>query len=49
MTTLPASTEASAPAEAGPPTGWRRHRSTLLIVGALLAALALVVLTQGPG
>lgn len=48
MTTLPASTGASAPAEAGPPTGWRRHRSTLLIVGALLAALALVVLTQGP-
>lgn len=31
-----------------PPGRWRRHRSTVLIVVALLAALALVVLTQGP-
>ncbi len=30
------------------PTGLRRHGSTLAILGALLAALALVVLTQGP-
>jgi len=49
MTTLPRSTTAATPPQAGPvTTGWRRHRSTLLIVGALLAALALVVLTQGP-
>ncbi|WP_300403615.1 DUF4350 domain-containing protein [Nocardioides sp.] len=48
MTTLPTPATATAPPETGPVTGWRRHRSTLLIVGALFAALALVVLTQGP-
>ncbi len=43
-------TPASAPAvpAARAATGWRRHRSTLAIGGALLGALALVVLTQGP-
>jgi hypothetical protein len=39
---------AGATASSAPPaTGWRRHRSTLAIAAALLAALALVVLTQG--
>jgi hypothetical protein len=39
------STAVEAPTAAA--TGWRRHRSTLLIVGALVAALALVIVTQG--
>lgn len=46
MSTLLPVSAPTAPAEE--PTRWRRHRSTLAIVAALLAALALVVLTQGP-
>lgn len=45
-TLLPASAPTVPPP--GRSTPWRRHRSTLAIAGALLAALALVILTQGP-
>lgn len=45
--TTAAPTGATATATPTAPTGWRRRRSTLAVVGALLAAVTLVVLTQG--
>lgn len=40
-------TTAGTAGTAGTPRRWRRHRSSLLIVAGLLAALALAILTQG--
>lgn len=44
----PVRTAVEARPDAAGASGWRRHRSTVGILAALLAALALVVLTQGP-